>query len=462
MNATREQAEGRLLAAFRRAAADMPWYRTLLDEHGVRADRVIDLASFSRSCPRLTRRHTFDRFPLHQLAATTAVRDTATVLTSSGHGGRFSFGLTTRGEAAAGAHLIDRAMDAAFEVASRSTLAINCLPMGVGFSSDRMTVATTSVREDMAVALVQAFGASYDQILLVADPLFMKRLTDHAAAQALDWSRYRVQVVLGEEIFGEHFRGYVAACLGLDLDNPAGGYIMSSFGAGELGLHLCYETRATIALRRAAARHPDLARDLLGVEPGGQTLPMLFTFDPLRTFIEVTDPDAAGYGDLTVSMLDAGLPIPLLRYQTGDVARLLDADVITEVFRRHGVALPGALPAHLLALRGRVREALPNGSHVGVYKDALYADHAAARHLTGAFRLIASEGRCSMHVQLADAQACAETIDERIRQAIPARIRPERVILWPCHRFPFGVSVDYERKFRYYVSGERYMDAFEA
>jgi phenylacetate-CoA ligase len=242
----------RLLNAFRRAAAEMPWYRTLLDEHAVSVDQVVDIDSFSSCCPILTRRNTFDRFPLEQLAATTTLADLAGVLTSSGHGGRFSFGLQTRAQAAAGGRAIDQALDAAFQIGSRSTLAINCLPMGVGFASERMTVATTSVREDMAVALIQAFGASYDQILLVADPLFLKRLLDHADAQRTDWSRYRVHVVLGEEIFGEHFRDYVAGCLGHDVDHPERGYIASSFGVGELGLHLCFETPATIALRRAA------------------------------------------------------------------------------------------------------------------------------------------------------------------------------------------------------------------
>ncbi|MGH9369967.1 MAG: hypothetical protein ACRD15_00380, partial [Vicinamibacterales bacterium] len=252
MRAAGRDVEERLLSAFRRAAADMPWYRTLLDEQGVRADRIVDLASFSSRCPFLSKRNTFDRFPLEQLAATTEIRDLDSVLTSSGHGGRFSFGLTTRRQASAAAEFIDYALDAAFQIKSRSTLAINCLPMGVGFSSQSATVATTSVREDMAVALVRAFGGHYAQILLVADPLFMKRLTDYAAAQAVDWDRHNVNVVLGEEIFGEHFRGYIAACLGLSADRPERGYIMSSFGVGELGLHLCYETPATIALRRAA------------------------------------------------------------------------------------------------------------------------------------------------------------------------------------------------------------------
>jgi hypothetical protein len=49
-----------------------------------------------------------------------------------------------------------------------------------------MTIATTSVREDMAVALVEAFGHHYEQVQLVADPLFMKRRTDYTAARHTD------------------------------------------------------------------------------------------------------------------------------------------------------------------------------------------------------------------------------------------------------------------------------------
>ena len=215
------------------------------------------------------------------------------MLTSSGHGGRFSFGLTTRKDAGESASFIDYALDRAFAVESRPTLAINCLPMGVTFSSRAMTVATVSVREDMAVALVRAFGGYYEQILLVMDPLFAKRLIDYAAAEGLDWSRYRIQVVIGEEVFGEHFREYLGRCLGLHPDRPEDGYVMSSFGVGELGLHLCYETPATIALRRAIRRDAALARDLLGGSHDDGAVPAILSYEPRRTFIESVDPDRA-------------------------------------------------------------------------------------------------------------------------------------------------------------------------
>ena len=177
------------------------------------------ISSPSRAlCPILSKSNTFQRFDLAELSANGNLGDVADVLTSSGHGGTFSFGVISREEAAAGAQFIDRALDAAFGIASRRTLTINCLPMGVGFASRRMTVATTSVREDMALALVERFGHHYEQIVLVGDPLFLKRLTDYSRDRGFDWTGYRVNVIVGEEIFGERFRGYLASCLGLNPD----------------------------------------------------------------------------------------------------------------------------------------------------------------------------------------------------------------------------------------------------
>ena len=449
-------APGHLLAEFHRAATQVPAYQVLLDEHGVRAADVREVQTFSRVCPLLSKANTFDRFPLPQLSVGGRLQDVGEVLTSPGHGGRFSFGVISRAEAAASAAFVDEALDGVFGVKSKKTLAINCLPMGVVVSSRCMTVATTSVREDMAVALVKTFGDGYDQIVLIGDPLFLKRLTDHAIEQGLDWRRYRMNAVIGEETFGEHFRRYIGSCLGLDPDRPGGGHIMSSFGVGELGLHLCFETAATAALVRATKANPALARDLLGGRGPGSTgswQPMLLAFNPQRTFIEVVDPDGEGYGPMAISMLDPSRQVPLLRYQTGDVVRLLDRDRVAASLRNHGVTVDQIPPA-LLALRGRAKEALPNGSQVGVYKDALYANPELARHVTGATRLIFTGDRFTMHVQLVRGLRPATAMEAGLLEEIPGSVRPSRLRLWEYGQFPFGMSLDYERKFQHYVPGE--------
>jgi phenylacetate-CoA ligase len=442
----------RLLGEFHRAAEHVPAYRTLLEEAGVRAIDVRDVWAFLALCPLLSKVNTFDRFALPRLCVGGELRDVGEVLTSSGHGGRFSFGVISRTEAAATGAFVDDALDSAFGVRSRKTLAINCLPMGVGVSSQCMTVATTSVREDMAVSLVKTFGSGYEQIVLIGDPLFMKRLTDHATEQALDWTEYAVNAVVGEETFGEHFRAYLGSCLGFHSGRPETGRVISSFGVAELGLHLCFETAATLDLARAAAADAALAHAILGTAPGAWP-PMILSFEPLRTFVEIVDPDEQGYGRLTISMLDPGRQLPLLRYQTGDVAKLLDRDEVATALRAHGVAVPD-LPQALVALRGRTREALPNGAHVGLYKDALYANRELARHFTGATRLIFSGGRFTMHVQLIKGQKPAPVFERGLMAELSAGVRPTRLVLWPYAQFPFGMGLDYERKFSHYVPGE--------
>jgi phenylacetate-CoA ligase len=207
-------------------------------------------------------------------------------------------------------------------------------------------------------------------------------------------------------------------------------------------------------LRRASLNDPSFARDLLGIGTDeGIPLPMILSFDPLRTFIEVLEPDGHGYGRMTTSMLDPKRTVPLLRYQTGDIVRLLDRAQVVSVARRHGVRLAAELPRTLLALRGREREALPNGSHVGFYKDALYTDHRIARHVTGAFRVTFSDARCTMHVQLAAASTASRAfLEQGILGVIPSHVRPDVLVLWTFAQFPFGMSLDYERKFAYYVA----------
>ena len=438
-----------VIDAFRRAAAMVPAYRVLLDEHQVDPGRVVDAVSYGRHAPLLDKSNTFDRFSLDELSVGGRLPPLADVLTSSGHGGRFSFGVTTREQASLTAEMVDTALDAAFAIRTRTTLIINCLPMGVVVSSNCATVATTSVREDMAVALVRAFGPRYEQIVLVSDPLFLKRLLDHARESGVDWRRYSVNVVIGEETFGEQFRRYVAGQLGLDAADR--GRIISSFGVGELGLHLCFETAATVAARQALLDRPALARDLLGEATLATTaLPMLFTYVPARTHMECVDTDAHGFGRLAVSMLDPALPIPLLRYLTGDVARRLEPDTFRVAAARHGVELPADLPTPLLAVRGREREALPGG-HVAVYKDALYADTATANRLSGAVRLVADASGCTMHVQLAIGVAEEAGIGERIAALVPPAARPSRVVVWSYGCFPYGMQLDYERKFTYFA-----------
>jgi phenylacetate-CoA ligase len=448
-----ELGDKRALEAFRRAAARVPAYQDLLAEHGVAPGDIRAIGDLTRRCPVLTKETTFGRFSLHELCQPGALDQLAAVVTSSGQGGRLAFGLTTRAQARRGRRDIDLALEYAFGVDQRRTLLINCLPMGVRFSSDAVTIADVSVREDMALALASNFGPYYEQIIVVGDPLFLKRLCDAARDQGIDWSALRVNLVIGEEPFGENYRAYLAARLALDLESKTGGLIGSSMGVGELGLNLFPETRETIALRRRAGHDPALAELLFGAGVPGGTPPMLFAYNPLRVFVETLGTGADGFGKLTVTLADPGAPLPLVRYQSGDLARLIAPDRLAEIAERGGLgsaprgAQGPALP--LVAVAGREGDRLGDGRTVTDYKDALYSDHEVADSLSGAFRLEAGEEGRRVHVQLRQGAAEPADLSARLHRLLPGELEAEGLVIWPFEDFPFGMTLDYERKFDY-------------
>ncbi|PWB59892.1 MAG: hypothetical protein C3F18_00465 [Nitrosomonadales bacterium] len=443
--------EQRVLRAFRRAASRVTAYAEILAGHGVNPRDIRTIADFQSLCPTLNKNNTFARFPLDELCVASALDNLAGVLTSSGHGARFGYGLNTRVQAKHASDAIDLGLEYAFQVDSRKTLLINCLPMGVRFSSNCVAVAETSVREDMAVALATEFGRFFDQIIFVGDPLFFKLLTDYARDHGVDWKKYRVHLIIGEETFGENYRNYLADHFHLNADDPAGGLIGSSMGVGELGLNLFHETPQTIKLRRQAHENTEFFEALFGISPEETPLPMIFVYNPLHCYVEIVGANKVGYGDLTVSMTDMKSALPLLRYQTGDVARLLSPLDIERACNRTGLPLPGNLALPVIALKGRAKDQLPDRTHVGQYKDALYAQQDIAIRLTGAFRLEHTGERIVVHVQLRRGFQAEDSLQERLAAEFPGAIFPEQIRIWSYEQFPYGMTLDYERKFNYYA-----------
>lgn len=444
--------EQRVLASFQRAALHIPAYQVLLKEHGTAPSQIRSIADFFAHCPILKKDNTFARFPLDQLCMPGTLHHLASIVTSSGQGGRFAFGFNDRRQTKRIVDLIDLGLEYAFQVSHKRTLLINCLPMGVGFSSNTVTIAETSVREDMVVAVATQLGPNYEQIILLGDPLFLKRLTEFAEEKKINWSSLRIHVVIGEEPFAESYRNYLAQHFGINPDDPTHGMIGSSMGVGELGMNLCYETRQTISLRRLAYRDPDFRHALFGKQVSSDQLPMLFAYNPLRTYMEVlpTGKDT-DYGALTISMIEPDIPVPLLRYQPGDMARLITTDDVARACNQINHPGVGKLPLPLIAVQGRSTDRLPDGTHLNQYKEILYQNVQIVRLLTGVFRLEPIAEGMSMHLQLRRGIAATPELNNQIEQAFSAITgSAPRIILWEYSLFPYGMTLDYERKFVYY------------
>ena len=440
--------EKKLLRLFRKARYASPALAKMLKDNRIEAHSVKNIGQFTALDFLMTKENSFNAFSLEELCRPGMLNDLQAVLTSSGHSGNFAYGLTGWKQGGNTPELIDLALQANFQVDDRKTLLVNCLPMGVRFPSNVVTQAEVSVREDMALALIRKFSPHYDQVIIVCDPLFLKLLMDESDRWQVDWRNIHTHLIIGEETFGENYRNYVGRKLHIDPDNPASGIIGSSMGVGELGLNLCFETLETIALRRKIRNHPALMENLFGCVSDRDPLPMLFAYNPLSSYMEIRHPDARGYGDLLVSILDKNAAIPLFRYQTGDEARLLKGDEIARAFQGQGLPAPALPKMPMICIRGRDRDRLASGLHIGAVKDALYRNPEFADHISGAFRLKDNDPM-AIDIQLRRGEKTENITAPDIPGENGILIPSENVTLWDYDSFPYGKSIDYERKFSY-------------
>ncbi len=444
------------IRAVTRAAHTSPAYRVLLREHGLDPSSLMPTTDLAK-LPVLTKNNTFERFNLDDLTGGVPAADLGDVLTSSGRGGScFGFRLTSRKQHASAWFDIDLGLQDAFDVDRRPTLLVNCLPMGVVFNSRAVTVANVSVRQDMACSILKDVGPHFEQTLLCTDPLFVRQILDQAEVVGIDWKALKTSVILGEEVLVEAQRDYIAAKMGIDVDRDPLRMIGSSFGVGELGLNLLFETRETIALRRAMRSRPAV-RTLLVGEHGGLAAPSIFCFNPLRTHIEVLNPDSEGYGEFCFTMLDPYAVIPLPRYITGDRGKLISPAAITKASALCAVTAPW-LP--VAALLGRIKDRDTDLPSVEDIKELIYLDHEIANQLTGAFLMEkGSSDTTRITLQLRDSTFPFElNINERLtRLTTNLEMKHLTFEISRPHEFPFRPLIDHERKFPYLQSKAHYI-----
>jgi phenylacetate-CoA ligase len=264
----------------------------------------------------------------------------------------------------------------------------------------------------------------YEQVIIVGQPLFVKKLIEEGCEQGMDWARMRATLVTGGEGFVESWRTYMSGLLGIaDPDNPTTHYVASTMGAGELGLNLFHEVPETIRIIRRAYRDPSLRAALFG--EGVTHTPHFFVYYPMRSFIEELPAEGWPAGELAVSHTALDLPLPLIRYRTGDLVRLIPHRRLEEILGAHAPDLPPpGLKLPCAAVFGR-RDALEvSGQRVTVelLKEALFLDAQVAVAVTGFFRAVPQNRGIHLDVQLREGARPGTEIEDRLATALRATL----------------------------------------
>jgi phenylacetate-CoA ligase len=446
--------ERRTLKTFQRAAISVPAYKQCLKDFNVSIAAINTIQDFKKNVPILDKNKTFRYYSqdFKKLCVAGDIKNVSNIVVSSGHSAEsFSYGLSTAKETQKMQEAIDFTLDYIFDVSEKKTLLINGLPMGVHIHSSLVTVADTSVRSDIIITVIKTFASAFEQLILVGENSFVKKVLEEGIASGIDWKKIKIHLVLGEEILPENLRVYFANILGINPDMPEHQSIIgSSFGLAEIGLNVFHETKELIRIRRLMQRDRRLKEKLVGADL--ENLPAFFQYNPLRVFVEEM-PKANNLSDIVLTNLDEDTNIPLVRYNTQDEGKCVSYEHLKETLTAlgYGNYVPHVrLP--LVAIWGREKLLLEEGFYLRpeFVKELLYSDDEIAPAITGNFKLSNSKAGLRIEVQLKNEVSNSEGFEARIRTILLANI-PARteIILYPYRDFPHGLELNYERKFRY-------------
>lgn len=469
------------LDLFHAVARDVPAYRRLLAEQNIDPAAVRSPADFAR-LPLLDKKNYNRRFTLDELMLGGKLTRSDFFAVSSGSTGEPTFWPRAQADEFPVAVRFEQVFRDAFRAHEKRTLAVVCFALGtwVGgmFTSSCMrhlsakgypvVTATPGNKIDEILRVVQRLGPQFEQTVLLGYPPFLKEVVDAGRSQGLDWSPFKVKLVMAGEVFSETWRDLVAERLGGADPLRFGASIYGTADAGVLG----QETPVSIAIRRFLAERPEAAQAMFG----DTRLPTLCQYDPTARYFESLD------GSLAFSGWNG---VPLVRYHIADRGGILPYDAMLAKMRDLGCdpvaavqqsasSSPGPAPRRqpFVWVFGRTDFTVSFfGANVFPETISLGLEQPEVRaRVTGKFVMQVKEGtadekpRLTVAVELAKdasgddafAEVVAAAILAQLRRLnseftnyVPAEFQKPLVTLYPTGHpdyFPVGVKHRYSRR----------------
>lgn len=351
----------------------------------------------------------------------------------------FSYGLFGDMELRKTSDAIDRFLRKRFNTGEKKTVILNLLHGAISFYSSSACVASIGIRFDTAVSAIKSLGSSFEQIILVGEPLFIKNLIEYGIRQSITWEYLPLFVVVGGEWISENFRTYLEGIIGHQR-------IYSSMGMAELGLHYFYETDESVLLRNIIGEDRRLLKQLFGEV---SFCPMLFAFSEDEIYIESIREQHEEFESILLTTIDHERILPLIRCKTGDKGKKLSRKEIIRVLKGSGygdLIVEDGLP--FLAHFGRGREV--NGIYPEEIKEIIYCSWQIASAATGNFVLRSGNGITELCIQLKQGLSIDQDIEEACSRALFEL--PVKVKLYLFEFFPNPLN--YERKVQYVDNGD--------
>ncbi len=357
------------------------------------------------------------------------------IIPSSGStGDNFSFGLFGDTDLRRTSNTIDSILKNRFNAGHKKTLLLNMVPGAISIQSSTVSVASIGVRTDTAISVIKSFGSSFDQMILVGEPLFLKSLIESGLKESVSWKYLPLYIIVGGEWIPESYGNYLETFVGPQR-------VLSIMGMAELGLNYFYETDETLMFRHLLSRDRDMLSRLFG---DIDFCPMTFAYDENEVYVESVIETDSDLGSIVLTTVDPDRTLPLIRYKSGDTGEILSGEQINSILKDFGhIPLISSPDTKFLALFGRGKNIL--NIYPEQIKEFIFNNWEIAATTTGNFRLCKGRDTVNLAVQLKQGIVPDYVWEEKYRQVFSGL--PLQIKLYSFNEFPH--TLDFERKIRY-------------
>jgi len=433
------------LEAFQKAAS-VSFYNRLLMEKNVNPLDICDLESFKKNVPVLKKDLLFKEPNFSEWLKDIPYEKIQSILLSSGSTGAFSFGLNTFEDSKKDGHVIEFFFQTYFNILNKKTLIINALSV-VDIPSMGAVSVHTGPRTDSVLYLLKTTAPYFDQTIIIGDNFFIKNTIDDGVKEKMDFTKITLHLIMGGQYFPESLRSYLLDILGNKKQDPTKSQIFSSMGISEFGLNIFFENTHTIQLRKLFIANLDFKKTLLEEDKLPDFTPMVFQFVPSSFYIEDLN------DELVITNLNTHHPFPFVRYNTQDVGKLIPYQKLKKaLIEMKAPEMVPPIQSPLVLVYGKSDGLNSSGGKIysARIEEILFSDSQIAGCITGNFRLHEHNAAGRLELQLKKDMHLSDQLKTYIEQSIQKQIQTHiPIIIHPYASFPYGMELDYERKFKF-------------
>ncbi|MFA9391965.1 MAG: hypothetical protein ACERKD_19305 [Prolixibacteraceae bacterium] len=419
------------LSIYHQTRKSVRWYQLQTNQQHVLEN------DFSVLAPCLNKQKVFSSIPLISLIQNNKKRIGAISL-SSGASGAFSIGFSTRKDLKRASVETDVFLNLFFNARKNNTVVINASAMGVRAYTNHVCC-DTGPRIDLVLHLLMNVAPAFDKVFVIGDPVFIKSLVEESVRKGFEWDKQAIYLISGGEWLPESLRTYVHGLIGKSAQQPEMGFWSCIYGLTELGYPLFFETADLVVYRSALSKSKKKQESPLHMLC---TTPSVYYYRPSSYYLEELQ-QASGTSHLAFTMLNKKRMVPMVRYDTGDVGRLIDSKSVPDK----------KYPLPLVEFWGRDQNWLEIASgmiYVNDIKEIIFSLFEICPFITGYFTLNSIKDKAILMLQLKKGVSENAVNAEVLEKAFLSNYSHQlEVSLVEYMQMGAQMELDFERKFKH-------------